>query len=41
MRLFRVGQTGSEQPVVEQSEAWYDLSPLTSDIDGAFLASVA
>ena len=39
MRLFRVGQAGSEQPVVERSNSWYDLSPLTADIDGAFLAS--
>ena len=39
MRIFRVGQAGSEQPVVEQSDSCYDLSPLTADIDGAFLAS--
>lgn len=39
MRFFRVGDAGSEQPVVEDDHGrTYDLTPLTADIDGAFLA---
>lgn len=37
MRFFRVGEPGSERPVVEHGDAVYDLTPLTSDIDGPFL----
>ncbi|MER7334216.1 MULTISPECIES: fumarylacetoacetate hydrolase family protein [unclassified Micromonospora] len=39
MRFFRVGEPGAERPVVtDETGASYDLSPLTHDIDGAFLA---
>ena len=40
MRLLRVGPFGAERPAVldEQDRLW-DLSALTADIDGAFLAS--
>jgi 2,4-diketo-3-deoxy-L-fuconate hydrolase len=39
MRVYRVGELGSERPVVEDEDGTsYDLSPLTADIDGAFLA---
>lgn len=38
MRLMRVGDIGAERPVVEESGAVYDLSPITHDIDGGFLA---
>ncbi|WP_371574293.1 fumarylacetoacetate hydrolase family protein [Streptomyces sp. NBC_01314] len=42
MRFARVGAAGSEIPVLltaESSERGYDLRPLTTDIDGSFLAS--
>lgn len=38
MRLMRVGDPGAERPVAEESGAFYDLSPITRDIDGDFLA---
>jgi 2-keto-4-pentenoate hydratase/2-oxohepta-3-ene-1,7-dioic acid hydratase in catechol pathway len=39
MRLMRLGQPGSEIPAVLTAEGSHlDLRPLTSDIDGAFLA---
>lgn len=38
MRFLRAGEPGAERPVAEDSGATYDLSPLTSDIDGDFLA---
>lgn len=38
MKLQRVGAAGAERPVVIDGEQAYDLSPLTRDIDGAFLA---
>jgi hypothetical protein len=35
----RLGQPGAEQPAVRTGDGTvYDLSPLTGDIDGAFLA---
>lgn len=41
MRFLRVGPAGSERPVVLDSDGTArDLSPLTVDIDGAFLAEV-
>ncbi|MDH6575638.1 fumarylacetoacetate hydrolase family protein [Kitasatospora sp. MAP5-34] len=41
MKLLRVGPQGAERPVVlGQDGAAYDLSGRTSDIDGAFLASL-
>lgn len=40
MRLLRLGPPGAERPVVEDDAgARFDLSPLTADIDGAFLAA--
>ena len=39
MRLGRVGEPGSEVPVVVTAEGtWLDLTPVASDIDGPFLA---
>ncbi|MFD4828940.1 fumarylacetoacetate hydrolase family protein [Streptomyces uncialis] len=38
MRLMRVGEPGHESPVLAAPNGhYYDLSPLTADIDGAFL----
>lgn len=37
MELLRLGPRGSEKPYVRQGGAVHDLSPLTRDIDGAFL----
>ena len=39
MRLAREGADGTERPVVSPagSDSWYDLSPVTTDIDAAFL----
>lgn len=37
MRLLRVGASGAERPVVQSDGATHDLTPLTADIDGAFL----
>jgi 2-keto-4-pentenoate hydratase/2-oxohepta-3-ene-1,7-dioic acid hydratase in catechol pathway len=40
MHLMRLGQPGSEQPVVRADDgSLFDLSGLTGDIDGAFLAA--
>ncbi len=40
MRLMRVGDVGAERPVVlDDGDRAFDLSGLTSDIDGAFLAA--
>ncbi|WP_030452439.1 fumarylacetoacetate hydrolase family protein [Herbidospora cretacea] len=38
MELFRHGPAGSERPAVREEGRVYDLTPLTADIDGAFLA---
>ncbi|GIH18569.1 fumarylacetoacetate hydrolase family protein [Rugosimonospora africana] len=39
MRLVRIGPAGAERPAVLDGDARYlDISPLTTDIDGAFLA---
>jgi len=38
MELLRLGSLGSEKPFVRHDGAVYDLSSLTADIDGAFLA---
>jgi 2-keto-4-pentenoate hydratase/2-oxohepta-3-ene-1,7-dioic acid hydratase in catechol pathway len=39
MRLLRVGAVGAERPVAAlDHDTFVDLSPLTADIDGAFLA---
>jgi 2,4-diketo-3-deoxy-L-fuconate hydrolase len=37
--LLRLGPLGSETPAIEVDGVVYDLSPLTTDIDGAFLAA--
>jgi 2-keto-4-pentenoate hydratase/2-oxohepta-3-ene-1,7-dioic acid hydratase in catechol pathway len=40
MRLARHGAPGQESPVVGDSSGnWWDLSPVTADIDGRFLAT--
>lgn len=40
MRLMRIGPAGAERPVVGTEDGMlYDLTGVTSDIDGAFLAS--
>ncbi|TLW91114.1 fumarylacetoacetate hydrolase family protein [Saccharomonospora piscinae] len=39
MRFARLGPVGAETPVVLDGDTAYDLSALTSDLDGAFLAS--
>ncbi|MDL9977801.1 fumarylacetoacetate hydrolase family protein [Microbacterium sp. ASV49] len=39
MRFARLGPRGAEIPAVVVGDDVYDLRPLTSDIDGAFLAS--
>lgn len=43
MRLMRVGQPGQERPVLASPDGTrhHDLRPVTADIDGAFLASLA
>ncbi|MGP4110300.1 fumarylacetoacetate hydrolase family protein [Streptomyces sp. 4N509B] len=43
MRLMRVGEPGRERPVLAAPDGGrhYDLRPVTSDIDGPFLASLA
>lgn len=38
MRLARLGEPGAEIPVVVHDDRTYDLSALTSDIDGSFLS---
>jgi 2-keto-4-pentenoate hydratase/2-oxohepta-3-ene-1,7-dioic acid hydratase in catechol pathway len=41
MRLMRVGEPGQERPVLAGADGHhYDLSPLTDDIDGAFLERI-
>ncbi|HEU0256715.1 MAG TPA: fumarylacetoacetate hydrolase family protein [Microbacteriaceae bacterium] len=39
MRLGRIGERGREIPVAAVGEAVYDLTPVTRDIDGEFLAA--
>lgn len=39
MKLQRVGAAGAERPIVVEGDQAYDLSLLTRDIDGAFLAA--
>ncbi len=39
MNIARLGPVGSEIPVLQRDGVSYDLSGLTADIDGAFLAS--
>jgi 2,4-didehydro-3-deoxy-L-rhamnonate hydrolase len=39
MELLRLGPAGRERPAVRHEGAVHDLSPVTADIDGAFLAS--
>lgn len=39
MKFARVGAAGAERPVVWDADRWYDLRPITTDIDGAFLAA--
>lgn len=39
MEILRLGPRGDERPFVRESGVTYDLSPLTAEIDGAFLAS--
>jgi len=41
MKFLRVGPAGAERPVLLTGGRHYDLSPLTSDVDGAFLARLA
>lgn len=38
MQIQRLGPAGAERPVVRDGDEYYDLTPLTADIDGAFLA---
>jgi 2,4-didehydro-3-deoxy-L-rhamnonate hydrolase len=38
MHLLRVGEPGAERPLVRTEDGTFDLTPLTDDIDGAFLA---
>ncbi|HWS37163.1 MAG TPA: hypothetical protein VN408_31010 [Actinoplanes sp.] len=39
MRYLRIGPAGQERPVVTHDGAFYDLTPVTPDITGAFLAA--
>lgn len=40
MRLLRVGPVGAERPVLQDADGrHFDLSPVTADIDGAFLST--
>lgn len=39
IRIGRLGEPGHETPVVEQDGTVYDLSSVTADIDGGFLAT--
>ncbi|UED85567.1 fumarylacetoacetate hydrolase family protein [Streptomyces profundus] len=43
MRLMRVGEAGRERPVLVAPDGpgYYDLRPVTDDIDGAFLAALS
>jgi len=38
VKLMRLGPLGAERPVLYDGDAYHDLSGLTADIDGAFLA---
>jgi 2,4-didehydro-3-deoxy-L-rhamnonate hydrolase len=38
MHLLRVGEPGAERPLVRTEDGTFDLTPLTDDVDGAFLA---
>ncbi|GAA4664527.1 MULTISPECIES: fumarylacetoacetate hydrolase family protein [Amycolatopsis] len=38
MKLLRVGPPGEERPVLLEDGRYYDLTPLTPDIDGVFFA---
>lgn len=38
MKFMRVGSPGEERPVLLEDGKYYDLTPLTADIDGRFLA---
>jgi 2,4-didehydro-3-deoxy-L-rhamnonate hydrolase len=38
MQLLRVGEVGAERPMVSTGDGTFDLTPVTADIDGAFLA---
>ena len=39
MRLMRIGDAGAERPVLYAGDGrHYDLTPVTADIDAAFLA---
>jgi 2-keto-4-pentenoate hydratase/2-oxohepta-3-ene-1,7-dioic acid hydratase in catechol pathway len=38
MKLARLGPPGREIPVVRGEEGWYDLRPVTADVDGDFLS---
>lgn len=39
MKFARLGESGQEIPVVITAEGTYDLRPVTSDVNGDFLAS--
>ncbi len=39
MKFARLGEIGAEIPVVIDEDRTFDLRPLTSDVDGAFLAA--
>src|SRR3954453_20228780 len=38
MRFLRVGDRGHERPAVQDGEVVFDISSMTEDIDGTFLA---
>jgi len=38
MRLARIGAAGAEIPAVSDGDEWFDLRPITTDIDPLFLA---
>jgi hypothetical protein len=37
MKIARLGPPGREIPVVRGEAGWYDLRPVTADVDGDFL----
>jgi len=39
LRLARFGSAGQEVPAISSGDGWYDLRPVTADIDGAFLSA--
>ncbi|HEX6446504.1 MAG TPA: fumarylacetoacetate hydrolase family protein [Streptosporangiales bacterium] len=39
MKLLRLGAPGAERPAVEADGTTYDLTPVTDEVDGTFLAS--